>query len=395
MGLPSDRTFAEFFAGIGLMRMGLERQGWSARFANDIDPQKLEMYEAHFGQTSAGFHLGDVHLLDPETVPTVTLATASFPCNDLSLAGARNGLGGRHSSSFWGFVRVLEGMERRRPPLVLVENVTGFLTANGGDDLEVALAALNSLGYRVDAFILDASRFVPQSRQRLFLVGVREAIANVSPALRLRPTEARPSALVDFIQQRRDIDWTIRDLPPLPVRASRLEDLLEDLPDDAPQWWSEPRSRYLLEQMSPRHRAVAQAMIDGPEWSYGTVFRRIRKGKSTAELRADGIAGCLRTPRGGSGRQILFKAGKGRYFVRLLTPRECARLMGADDYRITAPANQALFGFGDAVCVPVIEWIARHYLDPVLEVIVATSAREVRTSPIRSEPPDRLRSEPG
>jgi DNA (cytosine-5)-methyltransferase 1 len=84
-----------------------------------------------------------------------------------------------------------------------------------------------------------------------------------------------------------------------------------------------------------------------------------------AELRTDGIAGCLRTPRGGSGRQILFKAGKGKYFARLLTPLECARLMGAGEYRISGSLNQALFGFGDAVCVPVIEWIAENYLNPV------------------------------
>jgi DNA (cytosine-5)-methyltransferase 1 len=89
-----------------------------------------------------------------------------------------------------------------------------------------------------------------------------------------------------------------------------------------------------------------------------------------AELRTDGIAGCLRTPRGGSGRQILFKAGKGEYFVRLLTPRECARLMGADDYRISGSLNQALFGFGDAVCVPVIEWIAGNYLNPVINELI-------------------------
>ena len=86
-----------------------------------------------------------------------------------------------------------------------------------------------------------------------------------------------------------------------------------------------------------------------------------------AELRVDGIAGCLRTPRGGSGRQILFKAGKGEYWARLLTPRECARLQGVPDtYKIKVPLNQALFGFGDAVCVPVMEWIATHYLNPLV-----------------------------
>lgn len=86
-----------------------------------------------------------------------------------------------------------------------------------------------------------------------------------------------------------------------------------------------------------------------------------------AELRTDGLAGCLRTPKGGSGRQILFKAGKGLYQVRLLTARECARLQGVpDDYQIAVPLNQALFGFGDAVCVPAIEWITQHYLLPSL-----------------------------
>lgn len=89
-----------------------------------------------------------------------------------------------------------------------------------------------------------------------------------------------------------------------------------------------------------------------------------------AELRTDDIAGCLRTPRGGSGRQILLKAGNGKYFVRLLTPRECARLMGADDFNISATLNQALFGFGDAVCVPVVEWIAESYLDPVVNELI-------------------------
>src|SRR5204862_7551913 len=92
----------------------------------------------------------------------------------------------------------------------------------------------------------------------------------------------------------------------------------------------------------------------------------MRNAKSMAELRTDGIAGCLRTPRGGSGRQILFKAGKGKFQVRLLTARECARLQGVpDSYVINVPLNKALFGFGDAVCVPAVEWITKHYLTPV------------------------------
>src|SRR5712691_9781044 len=117
------KTFAEFFAGIGLMRCALERHGWTAAYSNDIDPKKLDMYSAHFG---AGFDLRDIHDIPPRAIPIVTLATASFPCNDLSLAGSRSGLAGKQSGAFWGFVTALEGMGARRPPLALLENVTGF-----------------------------------------------------------------------------------------------------------------------------------------------------------------------------------------------------------------------------------------------------------------------------
>ncbi len=367
-GFMHQKTVAEFFAGIGLMRIGLERAGWTVRFANDIDPLKQEMYEAHFGDAQAHFVLSDVHDIRADTVPNVTLATASFPCNDLSLAGARQGLKGRHSSAYWGFVRVLQDMGKRRPALVLLENVTGFLSSHGGGDFEEALLALNNLGYAVDAFILDAARFVPQSRQRLFVVGVQETVCTVAEprALRFYQSDVRPAALADFILNHPNVRWKLKELPVQPNHKARLADILEDIPDQSPLWWSHERAEYLLGQMSERHRAVANTMIAGKQWSYGTVFRRIRKNRSTAELRTDGVAGCLRTPRGGSGRQILFRAGFGRHAARLLTPRECARLMGADEYKITVPPNQALFGFGDAVCVPVVEWIAKHCLNPLL-----------------------------
>ncbi len=362
------RSVAEFFAGIGLMRMGLEAAGWSIAFANDIDPDKWAMYRGHFGCTGE-FVLGDVHKLKTSQVPTVSLATASFPCNDLSLAGARNGLAGSQSSAFWGFVDVLKALkrERRNPPMVLLENVTGFLSSNDGQDFENALLALNSLGYSVDAFIVDASRFVPQSRQRLFVVGIQSPnVDSLDDTPGFYESEIRPPALASFIMLHPDIAWRIKQLPRLPHRSIALADVIEDVPMNHHLWWNRERCEYLLNQMSPKHRAEAEGMINAETTSYGTVFRRVRNGRSMAELRTDGIAGCLRTPRGGSGRQILFAGGKGRYGIRLLTPRECARLMGADDFILNCPLNQALFGFGDAVCVPVIRWIAHNYLDPEL-----------------------------
>ena len=363
-----SKRVAEFFAGIGLMRMGLERGGWDTVWANDIDQKKAEMYRTHYGEGSADFVLGDVHAVNGGTMPDVELATASFPCNDLSLAGSRHGLAGAHSSAFWGFIEVLRGMRKRRPPIVLLENVTGFLTSHDGDDFRDAMLALNELGYTVDALIVDASRFVPQSRQRLFVVGAKDAGPSTAGIREESFVQgnARPAALADFIFMHPEIRWNVRSLPALPESTLGLRDIVEDVPLNSEIWWSRDRRDYLLNQMSPRHLADAKAMMAGKTWSYGTVFRRVRNGRSMAELRTDGVAGCLRTPRGGSGRQILFCAGRGDFRVRLLTPRECARLMGADDFKISATQNQALFGFGDAVCVPVIHWIAENYLNPLL-----------------------------
>lgn len=358
------KNVAEFFAGIGLMRLGLEKQGWHVVFANDLDPAKFEMYAEHFPNARDHFLLEDIHRIDASLIPDVQLATASFPCNDLSLAGSRRGLRGQQSSAFWGFIRILKDLGDRRPPLVLLENVAGFLTSQQGEDFEAALKALNKLGYAVDAFMLDAANFVPQSRVRLFVVGVRTSASSVKCEDHL----ARPASLIEFIQTHQQaIRWSLRDLPPIPSRSLSFAEIVEDLPVDSPEWWSAERAAYLLNQMSKSHREIAGEMIGGRNWTYGTVFRRTRAGKSMAELRTDGVAGCLRTPRGGSGRQILFKAGRGKYQTRLITPREAARLMGADDYRLNgATLNQALFGFGDAVCVPVIEWIAMHILTPEL-----------------------------
>lgn len=363
---------AEFFAGIGLVRLALEKAEWEVAFANDIDPRKEEMYVANF--STDDFHLGDIHKLSEGDIPDCDLFTASFPCNDLSIAGSWEGLDGKESSAFWGLIDILDRMQSRRPPLVLLENVVGFLQSHGGKDFEAALLALNRLGYCVDAFILNASCWVPQSRARLFVVakqfdgGDRHDLVAV--------TDSRPLPLVQFICAHPSIRWSIQRLPTLPQAKATLADIVEDLPDDDPHWWNDERSKYFFSQLSERHLTEAQRMIKSQTYLYATAFRRVRYGKSMAELRTDGIAGCLRTPRGGSGRQILFKAGKGKYQVRLLTARECARLQGVpDNFVINVPLNQALFGFGDAVCVPAVEWIARNYLTPAAESILHAAAR--------------------
>ncbi len=368
-GLPGPFRAVEFFAGIGLVRLALERSGFKVVFANDIDPEKLRMYADNF--PAEDFRLGDIRSLDADDIPDCDLATASFPCTDLSIAGEMNGIHSGESSAFWPLIELLGQMGERRPRLLLLENVPGFLMSHGGRDFESALVALNELGYACDAFMIDAAHFVPQSRLRLFVVG-KLGVEGESP-FGLSASALRPSALAEFIAGHPEIRWDLRPLPAPPTRSARLEAILEDLPEDHPAWWSKTRADYFVSQFSERHAKVARAMIDGASSSYGTAFRRVRKGRSMAELRTDGLAGCLRTPKGGSGRQILFKAGKGRYQVRLLTARECARLQGVpDSYRITVSLNQALFGFGDAVCVPAIEWIADRYLLPAMMHLAAS-----------------------
>lgn len=357
---------AEFFSGIGLVRLALEATGdWRVAFANDIDEAKARMYRTAWPRRD---HLlvEDIHNLDADLVPPCDLYTASFPCNDLSVAGRQSGLSGRESSAFWGLMRLIERAADRRPPLVLLENVYGFLTSHGGKDLETAMLALNDRGYLVDAFVLNAVHWAPQSRVRLFVVAKLDDGRDRRPLA--APSSIRPTALHQFINSNPHIRWDIRELPEPRRSPKRLPDVLENLPADDPHWWSEERTAYFMNQLSPRHEAQARRMIAGARYSYATAFRRVRKGRSMAELRVDGIAGCLRTPRGGSGRQILFKAGRGRRWVRLLTARECARLQGVPDtYPIDVPLNQALFGFGDAVCVPAVRWIARRYLTPEAE----------------------------
>ena len=366
------KTVAEFFAGIGLVRMGLDSQGWSVTFANDNDPKKKEMYQKFFRDPNGLYRTDSILELTSEDISPVSLATASFPCNDLSMAGARRGINNGHSSTFWAFTNILDAMNELKPPIILIENVAGFLTSNKGVDFYAAISELNRLGYSVDTFIIDASHFVPQSRVRLFLVGI---LSDGLEATRvkefyLEESELRPKPLLEFITKNPGLDWNIRKLPILPTRELLLEEILDDLPDEAQEWWNNERTQYLFNQMSERHQEIVTRMIEGMDFSYGTVFRRMRNGSSMAEIRTDGIAGCLRTPRGGSAKQILVKAGMGELQARLLTPMECARLMGVNNFVIDVPRDQALFGFGDAVCVPVIEWVAKYYLNPLINELI-------------------------
>jgi len=356
---------AEFFAGIGLVRIGLEGAGFQVRWSNDYSPDKRDMYLGHFGQAEGhAFVLGDVGEVSGSDLPDdLSLAWASFPCTDLSLAGDREGINSGESKTFWDFTRILREMGDRRPGIVALENVTGLATSHGGDDLAAAVRELNSLDYSVDVLTVNARRFVPQSRPRLFIVGA-VAPPDDSP----EPTsELRPDWLQDVFG-----DPTLRThraaLPPLPTPlTSGLSSLVERLPATDTRWWPDERVAAFTDSLSPLQADRLAALRARRTMSWRTAYRRTRHGVAVWEIRADDVSGCLRTARGGSSKQAVVEAGRGQVRVRWMTPREYARLMGADDFNLGGVrTNQALYGFGDAVCVPVVSWLARHYLAPLV-----------------------------
>lgn len=361
------RTCAEYFAGIGLVRLGLERAGWDIIFANDWAREKFDMYAAYFQDAEDHYALKSVFDLCQTTVPTSLLATASFPCIDLSLAGNLDGISGRHSGAFWGFIEVLKS-QQCRPPLVLLENVGGWLTSNQGKDFRLTIKALNEVGYACDVFAIDAARFVPQSRLRMFVVGVQTASPNRDVlTLAQRPASLTTKALNRAIASNRDLSWNFLDIPPLPEALARsLDSIVEDLSETNERWWPASEVERHLQMMSVINIAHIDELKQRSGYSYRTMYRRVRGGQQRAELRKDTIAGCLRTARGGSSRQMLVRIGPSGIRMRLMTPREYARLQGVpDDYPLPKRVNQSLTGFGDAVCVPVVTWIGENILNPL------------------------------
>ncbi len=361
-GSPSLRA-AEFFAGIGLVRLGLESAGFTVVWSNDWEPAKHELYSGHFAPEDHTYVVGDIALVSSSNLPSVDFAWASFPCTDLSLAGWRKGLAGDESGTFFAWTRILEELGDNRPRVVAAENVIGLATSHGGDDLRTAVTELNKLGYSVDVLTLDARRFVPQSRPRLFLIGSLDPVATSSqPNAWLRPE------WLDFVFQDETLTTHQAPLPDPPKATSTGFSALADrLPPGDDRWWDERRTALFLGSLSDMQRKRLDGLIKGKRVSYRTAYRRTRKGVAVWEVRADDIAGCLRTARGGSSKQAVVRTGNGTVRVRWMTPHEYLVLMGAPDYRIDGIRPlQVMFGCGDAVVVPVVEWLATNYLRPLL-----------------------------
>ena len=361
-GRPEAGRFAEFFAGIGLVREAIEPLGWQCVFANDIAPRKEEMYRRRFG--GEHFLLGDIHDLGVGDLPPgLDLVTASFPCIDLSLAGNRAGLAGQHSGTIWPFLDIVTALciQRRPPAAVLLENVTGFLTSRGGADLADVCRRLAAVDYVIDVLSVDARWFRPQSRPRLFVAARQREQGSPWRQSGSQPSRLRPAAIRRFEAAHPDLPFVDLPLPAPPAEApGTLVAVLEDLPPDDERWWPEDRVVALVADMAPQNRRRVDELLAGERDGVATMFRRRRHGRTVGELRPDRLAGCLRTPQGGSSVQFLVDCRSETPRIRPLTGREYARLQGADSFPIEVGDRQARLGFGDAVCVQAVRWLVRH-----------------------------------
>lgn len=342
-------TFHEFFAGSGLVSHGLTPL-FVPVWANDISDVKARVYRAN-GDSSV-LHVGDIAKVEGGTLPKASLSWASFPCQDLSLAGKIGGIRAERSGLVWEWLRIIDELGDDAPRVVCLENVSGLVSSHGGEDYRQLHRALASRDYRAGAVLINANRFVPQSRPRVFVIATRgrlplDIVDDRASWLQPIPVQNAASGLDDFV-------WWHAD-EPAPM-TTRLSDILEDAPFDR-------------DDVVPLIPAAHAAKFDASGLSVASAYKRTRNHRQVLELRCDGIAGCLRTPAGGSSRQyVVSRDANGHMHARLMTVRETARLMGApDSFVLPGTYNEGYFAMGDAVVEPVARWLAETFLLTLVE----------------------------
>jgi DNA (cytosine-5)-methyltransferase 1 len=310
--------FVDLFAGIGGMRAGLEAAGGVCVYSVERDPFAVRTYEANFGPCEAR----DIRDVQAQDIPDYDLMSAGFPCQPFSLAGVskKRSLGRSHGFAdeesgnlFFQIIRLIRERQElagRLPPILLLENVKHLLRHDRGNTFSVIYGVLKGLGYNLSWDVVDAQPWVPQHRERTFIVGLHR----------------------DVYGSRHFAFPGDRPAGPWPT-VSRILD-------------TEPPSKYTLSPHLWEYlQAYAQKHRDrGNGFGYGIVGPQDVTRTLSARYHKDGS-------------EILVKNGDGR--PRRLTPRECARLMGfAESFQLVVSDTQAYRQFGNSVVVPVVSFLA-------------------------------------
>lgn len=340
------------FAGVGGFDLAAERTGLEVAFQSENDPHASMVLAERFPSVP---NLGDIHGV--ETYPDVDVLSGGFPCQDYSVAGLRSGLDGDRGALWWEFHRLISA---GRPRWVIGENVPGLLSSRGGRDFATIVDSLTDLGYRVAWRVLDAQYFgVAQRRRRLFLVGslggrsVSEVLAladGVSGHPAPRRTE-RPSSPGGTPRGTRS--GLLADGGVVRALTERLGKTGVDLTDAEAGHIVGP----LTAGMGRGPRGTEA--IDSGHLAYSRVVSFIQRQDRSVNVHDDYVGPLSAGNRGTTQRPMLLEPR-----VRRLTPVECERLQGfPDDWTGSMPDTRRYSQMGNAVAVPVAEWILRRLVE--------------------------------
>jgi DNA (cytosine-5)-methyltransferase 1 len=345
----SEFTFIDLFAGIGGMRRGFEAIGGTCVFTSEWDRFSQETYRANYPMTHE--LAGDITKIDEADIPEHDVLLAGFPCQPFSLAGVskKNSLNRPHGfqcdvqgTLFFDVARIIK---HHRPKAFLLENVKNLKSHDKGRTFDIIMKTLREdLGYQVETRIIDARSWVPQHRERIFIVGFQDAN-----------------------------EFSFDDLViPDPIEGPRLDTILHK--EDGSEAGD---ARFVLENGRVDPRYTLSSHLWGYLQAYAEKHRLKGNGFGFGLFGPGDVARTLSARYHKDGSEILVK--QKRKNPRRLTPRECARLMGFEKpgesaFRITVSDTQAYRQFGNAVVVPVVEAVARHMAPWILAAMTAKSA---------------------
>jgi len=329
-------TFIDLFAGIGGLRKAFDSVGGKCVFTSEWDLSCRKTYQDNF-VCDHPVH-GDIRDIDLDSMPQYDLLLAGFPCQPFSIAGVskKNSLGKPHGfhcdTQGTLFFDVAQMLDKHRPKAFLLENVKNLINHDKGNTFRIILRTLSEdLGYSVDYRVIDARYFVPQHRERIFIVGFRDTA-----------------------------DFSFRTME-IPQSAPKLGSILH--PQDSSEMTEQPYT------VGSRAEVAAKYTLSDRLWAYLQTYAEKHRAKGNGFgfglFGPDDVTRTLSARYYKDGSEILIRQQDMN--PRRLTPRECARLMGfGNSFKIPVSDTQAYKQFGNSVVVPVVEAVARHMLPHLL-----------------------------
>lgn len=308
-------TFIDLFAGIGGIRLAFEEHGGKCIFSSEWDRWCQKTYFENFGEIPKG----DINLVKPEEIPDHDILTAGFPCQPFSIAGVskKKSLGKEHGFKDKAqgtlFFRIAEILEEKKPKAFMLENVKNLKSHDGGNTYRVIEGTLKELGYKVVAGVLDAVNYIPQHRERLFILGFNKDVFGDDVKFSFPVPPKKKPTLGTVLEKKVDSKYVLSD-----------------------KLWK------YLQDYAEKHRKK------GNGFGYGLFDKNAVARTLSARYYKDGSEILIRVPNSNP---------------RRLTPRECARLMGFDDsFKIPVSDTQAYRQFGNSVAVPVVSVVAAEFV---------------------------------